>query len=510
MTSNTSSQHELDAAALNRRRFFATSASGLGTLALASLLQEDGALAAEVPPQLAHFAPTAKRCVYLFMEGGPSQMDLFDRKPKLNQLDGQPMPESILREIKFAFIQKQSARLMGSPRTFRRFGQCGMELSDLLPHLSSCVDDIALVRSMHGEQFNHLPGQLMMLSGSALQGWPTLGSWLNYGLGSESQDLPSYVVLATLGRGLPGGASSWSSGFLPSQYSGTLFRNQGSPVLNLANPRGVSRDVQARSLQAINALNGIRLDNLGNPEVASRMKAYELAFRMQQAAPELLDLSGETMATLDEYGVTREEASDKSGFLGSYARNCLLARRMIERGVRFVTLFLSTWDHHSYLDSGLKRYTKISDQPVAALLKDLKRRGLLDETLVVWGGEFGRTPLGENRVNFKTVTGRDHHPYSFSVWLAGGGVKAGQTIGETDEIGWGVAKDPVHVHDLHATILHLFGLDHTRLTYRFQGRDFRLTDVSGNVVKQLVAVDTTARSFQSPHRGLHKPDEGSN
>jgi hypothetical protein len=455
-------------------------------LALASLLQEDGALAGDVPPQLSHFAPRAKRCIYLFMEGGPSQMDLFDPKPKLTELDNQPMPESILKEIKFAFIQKESARLMGSPRTFRRYGECGMHLSDFLPHLSTCVDDIALVRSMHGEQFNHLPGQLMMLSGSALQGWPTLGSWLNYGLGSESQNLPSYVVLATLGRGLPGGASSWSSGFLPSQFSGTLFRNQGSPVLNLANPPGLSRKVQARSLQAINELNRFRLDKTGNPEVASRIKAYELAFRMQQTAPELLDLSTETKATLDEYGVTREDASDKSGFLGSYARNCLLARRMIERGVRFVTLFLSTWDHHSNLDSGLKRNTMISDQPVAALLKDLKRRGLLDETLVVWGGEFGRTPLGENRVNFKKVTGRDHHPYSFSMWLAGGGVKGGQVIGETDDIGWGVAKDPVHVHDMHATILRLFGLDHTRLTYRFQGRDFRLTDVAGKVVEQLL------------------------
>ncbi|MDE0864833.1 MAG: DUF1501 domain-containing protein [Rubripirellula sp.] len=473
-------------AALNRRRFFATGASGLGTLALASLLNEDGVCSAAVPPQIAHFAPRAKRCIYLFMEGGPSQMDLFDPKPKLNELDGQSMPESILREIKFAFIQKDSARLMGSPRTFRRYGECGMHLSDLLPHLSSCVDDIALVRSMHGEQFNHLPGQLMMLSGSALQGWPTLGSWLNYGLGSESNNLPSYVVLATLGRGLPGGASSWSSGFLPSQYAGTLFRNQGSPVLNLANPPGISRPVQARSLQAINDLNRLRLNVVGNPEVASRIQAYELAFRMQQTAPELLDLSGESMMTLDEYGVTREEASDKSGFFGSYARNCLLARRMIERGVRFVTLFLSTWDHHSNLDNGLKRNTQISDQPVAALLKDLKRRGLLDETLVVWGGEFGRTPLGENRANYKKITGRDHHPYSFSMWLAGGGVKGGQVIGETDEIGWSVAKDPVHVHDMHATILHLFGLDHKRLTYRFQGRDFRLTDVSGNVVKQLV------------------------
>ena len=486
MGPRTSGQHEHALATLNRRRFFATGASGLGTLALASLLQEAGSLAADLAPQRTHFAPKAKRCIYLFMEGGPSQMDLFDAKPKLNELDGQPMPESILREIKFAFIQKDSARLMGSPRTFRRHGECGMELSDLLPHLSSCVDDIALIRSMHGEQFNHLPGQLMMLTGSALQGRPTLGSWLNYGLGSESQDLPSYVVLATLGRGLPGGASSWSSGFLPSQHAGTLFRNQGSPVLNLANPGGISRDAQKRSLQAINALNRIRLDNVAHPEIASRIQAYELAFRMQQTAPELLDLSGETKATLDEYGVTREEASDKSGFLGSYAKNCLLARRMIERGVRFVTLFLSTWDHHSNLDRGLERYTKIADQPVAALLKDLKRRGLLDETLVVWGGEFGRTPLGENRVNYKKVTGRDHHPYSFSMWLAGGGVRGGQTIGETDEIGWGVAKDPVHVHDLHATILHLFGLDHEELTYRFQGRDFRLTDVAGRVVTQLV------------------------
>jgi hypothetical protein len=482
------SQDELALAAASRRRFLTSGASGLGTLALASLLNDDGALADDVSPQFAHFAPTAKRCIYLFMEGGPSQMDLFDEKPKLKELDGQPMPESVLKEIKFAFIQKQSAQLMGSPRTFRRYGECGMALSDLLPHLSTCVDDIALVRSMHGDQFNHLPGQLMMLSGSPLQGRPTMGSWLNYGLGSESKDLPSYVVLTTLGRGLPGGASSWSSGFLPSQYSGTLFRNQGSPVLNLANPAAISRDVQARSLQAINELNFLRLEQTGNPEVASRIKAYELAFRMQQTAPELLDLSGETQATLDAYGVDRKDKPTgiTAGFSGSYARNCLLARRMIERGVRFVTLFLSTWDHHSNLDSGLKRYTQIADQPVTALLKDLKQRGLLDETLVVWGGEFGRTPLGENRVNFKTVTGRDHHPHSFSMWLAGGGVKGGQVIGETDEIGWGVEKDPVHVHDMHATILRLFGLDHERLTYRFQGRDFRLTDVSGQLVSKLL------------------------
>ncbi|MCP4853748.1 MAG: DUF1501 domain-containing protein [Fuerstiella sp.] len=473
---------------LQRRQFFTSTASGLGTLALASLLQEDGLLAGESQLPLTHIAPTAKRCIYLFMEGGPSQMDLFDPKPKLNELDGQPMPASLLNEIKFAFIQKESARLMGTPRRFRRHGECGMDLSDLLPHLSTCADDIAFVRSLHCEQFNHLPGQLMMLTGSALQGRPTLGSWLNYGLGSESKNLPSYVAMTTLGRGLPGGASSWSSGFLPSQYSGTLFRNQGSPVLNLANPPGISQDVQARSLQTINELNRVRLDRVGNPEVAARIKAYELAFRMQQTAPELLDLSGESKATLEAYGLDRPDTAKDStaGFVGSYARNCLLARRMVERGVRFVTLFLSTWDHHSYLDSSLKRYTQISDQLVTALLKDLKQRGLLDETLVVWGGEFGRTPLGENRVNFKTVTGRDHHPYSYSMWLAGGGVKGGQVIGETDEIGWGVTKDPVHVHDLHATLLHLFGLDHKQLTYRFQGRDFRLTDVAGNVVRQLL------------------------
>ena len=467
----------------SRRRFF-RDAGGLGALALASLLDQE--VTGAESPSVLHFAPRAKRCIYLFMEGGPSQMDLFDEKPKLNELDGEPMPESLLKEIKFAFIQKEKAKLMGSPRTFRPHGECGMELSDLLPHLGECVDDIALVRSMHGDQFNHLPGQLMMLSGSALQGRPTLGSWLSYGLGSESHNLPHYVVLTTLGRGLPGGASSWSSGYLPSQHSGVLFRNQGSPVLNLESPTGLSRAAQARSVEAINALNQIRHEALGNAEIASRMRAYELAFQMQRTAPELLDLSGETKRTLDEYGVEREDSSDKEGFMGAYARNCLLARRMVERGVRFVTLFLSTWDHHSSLDSRLKSYAKISDQPVAALLKDLKRRGLLDETLVVWGGEFGRTPLGENRAGFKKVTGRDHHPYSFSMWLAGGGVPGGQTIGETDEIGWGVAKDPVHIHDLHATILRLFGIDHTRLTYRFQGRDFRLTDVSGNVVAPLL------------------------
>ncbi|MBL9151835.1 MAG: DUF1501 domain-containing protein [Verrucomicrobiales bacterium] len=470
--------------ALSRRRFLKSTASGIGTVALASLLRDEGLLAAPAGSARPHFAPKAKRCIYFFMEGGPSQMDLFDPKPKLNELDGQPMPDSLLEGVKFAFTQKESARLMGSPRSFRKYGECGMDMSDLLPHLSTCADDIALVRSMYCEQFNHLPGQLLMLTGSPLRGWPTLGSWLNYGLGSESSDLPGYVVLTTLGRGLPGGAASWSSGFLPSNYGGSLFRNAGSPVLNLENPPTITAAMQQRSLEAITALNRQRLDATGHAEIAARIANYELAFRMQSAAPELLDLSGESPSTLEAYGVNRQ---DKSGFEGSFARNCLLARRMVERGVRFVTLFLSTWDQHSNLDSGLSTNTRISDQPVAALLKDLKERGLLEDTLVVWGGEFGRTPLGENRKGFAKVTGRDHHPYSFSLWMAGGGVKGGQIIGKTDEIGWGVTEDPIHVHDLHATILHLFGFDHEELTYRFQGRDFRLTDVHGKVVKKLLA-----------------------
>ncbi len=466
----------------SRRRFLG---NGLGTLALASMLREDGLLGADSTFKRApHFAPKAKRCIYLFMEGGPSQMDLFDPKPKLNEMDGQAMPESLLEGVKFSFTNKDTARLLGSPRTFKKYGQSGMDMSDLLPHLSRHADDIALIRSMHGDQFNHLPGQLLMLSGSPLRGAPTLGSWLNYGLGSESSDLPGYVVMTTLGRGLPGGAASWSSGFLPSNYSGALFRNEGSPVLNLENPAGISPAMQSRTIAAVNELNRQRFSGVKHPEIESRIKNYELAYRMQSAAPDLIDLSGESKSTIEAYGLNRQ---DKTGFQASFARNCLLARRLVERGTRFVTLFLSTWDQHSNLDSALATNTKISDQPVAALLQDLKERGLLDETLVVWGGEFGRTPLGENRTGFKTVTGRDHHPYSFSVWMAGGGVKGGQTIGTTDEIGWGVEEDPVHIHDLHATILHLFGFDHKELTYRFRGRDFRLTDVHGDVVKKLIA-----------------------
>jgi hypothetical protein len=487
---------------LTRRDFLTTTASGLGALALASILNDHGLLAAEatranstaenpLARRHPHFAPRAKACIFIFMEGAPSQMDLFDPKPKLNELDGQKLPESMVKEVRFAFIQKDSAVLMGTPRRFRRHGQCGMELSELLPHISSCADDVALIRSMHTSQFNHHPGQLMLNCGVPTFGRPSIGSWLTYGLGSESQNLPGYVVL-TAGRGTSGGASLWSSGFLPSNYQGVLFRNQGDPVLNLSNPPGITAEMQHYGLDAVKDLNRLRQNVVGDPEIASRIASYELAFRMQSAAPELMDLSRESAATLEAYGVDREDpkvATERGGGpnqFRTFSRNCLLARRMVERGVRFVNLYHASWDHHSNLDVELTFNAQMADQPIAALLKDLKQRGLLDTTLVVWGSEFGRTPLGENRVGRKPNTGRDHHPFAFSLWMAGGGIKGGQVIGETDEIGWNIVKDPIHLNDFHATILHLFGLNHEKLTYRFQGRDFRLTDVAGKVVNQLL------------------------
>jgi hypothetical protein len=482
-----------------RRDFLATSASGIGALALASLFKADGLLAAEAdktipigPVRGTHFKPKAKNCIFIYMEGAPSQMDLFDPKPKLNEMSGQKLPDSMLEKVRFAFIQKDGARLMGSPRKFSHHGQCGMELSDLLPHIGSCADDIALIRSMHTDQFNHHPGQLMMQCGSPMLGRPTMGSWLNYGLGSESKNLPGYVVL-TAGRGTSGGASLWSSGFLPSDYAGVLFRNQGDPVLNLSNPPGITETMQHYGLTAISDLNKLRHQHVGDPEIASRIGSYELAFRMQTAAPELIDLSKESKATLEAYGVDREDMkikADRGGGPGQFkqfATNCLLARRLIERGVRFVNIFHASWDHHSNLEPELRFNSAMADQPIAALIKDLKQRGMLDETMVVWGSEFGRTPLGENRAGRESVTGRDHHPYAYSLWLAGGGIKGGQVIGETDDIGWNIVKDPIHVNDLHATMLHCFGLEHTKLTYRFQGRDFRLTDVAGKVVDKLLA-----------------------
>ncbi len=491
-----------------RRDFLTTSASGLGAIGLGAMLSQDGVLSPRsvladetaavdasvnpLAPRAPHFAPKAKSCIFIFMAGAPSHLDLFDPKPKLNEMNGQKLPESMTKNVRFAFIKKDSAKLMGTNRTFKKYGECGTEFSDLLPHIGSRADDILLVRSMHTDQFNHHPGQLLMQCGRAAFGLPCMGSWLTYGLGSESQNLPGYVVL-TAGRGSSGGATLWQSGFLPSVYSGVRFRNEGDPVLNLGNPDGLPPELQRAGLDALREVNQSRFNTMRDPEIASRIASYELAFRMQSAAPELIDLGGETKATLENYGVNREDLKVKAsrgggpGQYGVFARNCLLARRMVERGVRFVNIVHASWDHHSNLDNELQYNAGMADQPIAALIKDLKDRGMLDETLVVWAGEFGRTPLGENRNGNPNATGRDHHPFAFSMFLAGGGIKGGQVYGETDEIGWSPTKDPVHVNDLQATMLNLFGLDHLKLTYRFQGRDFRLTDVAGNVLDRWIA-----------------------
>lgn len=480
----------------SRRNFLATSASGAGALALASLLKDDGVLADTTPnplaPRLGHFAAKAKACICIYLEGAPSQLDLFDPKPRLNELHGQALPESMTRNVRFAFIQRETARILGSPRRFAQHGKSGMVFSDLLPNLATCADDICMVRSMHTEAFNHHPGQLFMNTGVPTFGRPTMGAWLNYGLGSESRNLPGYVVL-TAGRGTSGGASNWSSGFLPSTYAGVLFRNQGEPVLNLNNPPGLTDDMQRRTIDALRQLNDFRHQQIGDPEINSRVASYELAFRMQSSAPELIDLSGETRQTLDMYGLDRVEPEIRAsrgggrGQFRQFATNCLLARRLIERGTRFVNIYHASWDHHSNLNAELTHNCLMADQPVAALLKDLKRRGLLDSTLVLWLSEFGRTPLGENRGGSTNVTGRDHHPFAFTIWAAGGGIRPGYTHGTTDELGWGIADKAVHINDFHATMLHLFGIDHLRLTYRFQGRDFRLTDVGGRIVPELLA-----------------------
>jgi hypothetical protein len=462
------------------------------------LLQPSTAAAGELAevnplaPKPPHFDAKAKSCIFIFMAGAPSQVDLFDPKPKLNELDGQKLPESMTKNVRFAFLQKETAVLMGSKRKFTRYGQCGMEFSDLLPHIGTVADELLLVRSLHSEQFNHHPGQLMMQCGRGIFGLPSMGSWLTYGLGSESQNLPGYVVL-TSGRGSSGGATLWQSGFLPSVHAGVLFRNEGEPVLNLRNPDGLPPQLQRAGLDALRDLNQTRYQEIRDPEIASRIASYELAFRMQSAAPELIDFSGESEKTLQMYGVNRPEPEGLGGrgkmgnTYAGFARNCLLARRLVERGVRFVNIVYASWDHHSKIDAELPYNAGVVDQPIAALIKDLKQRGLLDSTMVVWGSEFGRTPLGENRPGFQEVTGRDHHPFAFTMFLAGGGIRGGQIYGESDEIGWNVADKPVHINDLHATLLHQFGLDHLKLTHRFQGRDFRLTDVGGKVIKEWLA-----------------------
>lgn len=461
---------------MDRRALLGRSAYGLGTAALWSILSRDGNAA----PAALQFVPRAKRVIFIFMSGGPSHLDLHDPKPLLQKMHGQPVPDSLLATLADPII-KNSAQVMASPRRFARYGQCGMEFSDLLPYTGAMADEICMIRSMHTDQSNHDPAQLLLSCGSPLFGNPSMGAWLNYGLGSEYENLPGYVVLlSNSGKGVDAGTALWGSGFLPSNYRGVTFRSSGDPILHLTNPRGVSPASQAARLQTIKELNGQRLAQVGDDEIASRIAAYEMAYRMQAAAPELVDLSGESDQTNEQYGLN-------SPVTRPFGTNCLLARRMIERGVRFVQLFHSTWDDHSSLNKNLKTNCDMTDRPTGALLQDLKQRGLLDETLVVWAGEFGRTPMGEVRRGSSAGNeGRDHHPFAFTAWLAGGGAKPGYIHGATDDFGYNVSEQPVHVHDLQATILYQLGVDHKRLTYRHNGRDVRLTDVSGEVVHGLL------------------------
>ncbi len=423
----------------------------------------------------------AKNIIYLFMAGAPSHMDLFDDKPKLRELDGQKCPPELLQGERFAFIEG-APTILGSPYAFDRYGQSGTELSELLPHLAEVVDDIAVVKSMHTAQFNHAPAQIFMNTGHQIVGRPSMGSWLTYGLGSENEDLPGFVVLLSGENDPDGGKSCWGSGFLPTTHQGVEFRSQGAPVLYLENPDGVSAESRRASLDTIGQLNAERAKVVGDPQIDTLMASYELAYRMQTSVPELMDISNEPESIHSLYGTEPGQAS--------FANNCLLARRLVERGVRFVQLYHWGWDHHgtSSVDdiaTALPALCEQTDRASAALVKDLKERGMLDETLIVWGGEFGRTAMNEGRNNSKFI-GRDHHPRAFTMWLAGGGVTPGITVGRTDELGYNIVEDPVDVHDLHATALHLLGIDHEKLTYRFQGRDFRLTDVYGKVVSKLV------------------------
>lgn len=465
-----------DRLSVTRRWFFQQCGVGLGAIALGGLLGNKawGLAAGNNPlaPRQPHFKPRAKRVIYLFQAGGPSHLELFDNKPELTKWDSKLPPADLLKGYRAAFITPNSA-LLGPKFKFKKHGQSGAELSELLPHLSEVADDITIVKSLHTDAFNHAPAQIFSNTGSQMFGRPSIGSWVTYGLGSESQDLPAFVVFSTGAKGTSGGSSNWGAGFLPSVYQGTLFRNVGDPVLYLSNPKGVDAEMQRDTLDTINKLNKKHLDVVGDPEIATRINSFEMAYRMQSSAPELMDLSREPKHILDMYGAEPGKSS--------YANACLLSRRLIERGVRFVQIFHESWDQHGNLVNDLKKNCKNTDQASAALVKDLKQRGLLEDTLVVWGGEFGRTPMVQGGND-----GRDHHPNCYSVWMAGGGLKRGLTLGESDDFGFNATNDKVHVHDLNATILHLLGFDHTKLTYRFQGRDFRLTDVHGEVVEKLL------------------------
>ena len=471
---------------VTRRHFLRGCGVGLGKIALAGLLTDrlaGRALAANVNPapslfqRQPHFTPKAKRVIHLFMAGAPSQLELFDNKPELARLEGKPLPPSVIGGQRYAFIRPDAA-VLGPRFKFARHGKSGAELSEMLPHLAKIVDDITLIRSVHTDQFNHAPAQIFFNTGFSQPGRPCIGSWALYGLGAETQNLPAFVVMST-GSGLSGGSALWSSGFLPTVYTGVRLRNQGPPILNVNSPAGVDPQLQRETLDVVGALNRKRMTDASAPEVATRMASYEMAFRLQTSAPELMDLKGESRETLALYGCDPDKPS--------FARACLLARRMIERGVRFVNIYHEGWDAHSDVAGNVRGNAATTDQASAALVIDLKQRGLLDDTLVVWGGEFGRTPMVEFNPALGRNLGRDHHPQAYTLWMAGGGIRAGLTYGATDDLGFHVVENPVHVHDIQATLMHCLGFDHERLTYHHAGRDYRLTDVHGQVVKAILA-----------------------
>ncbi|MBX3118884.1 MAG: DUF1501 domain-containing protein [Fimbriimonadaceae bacterium] len=479
---------------ITRRTFFKEVGYGVGGLALSSLLLNNGYAAEMIQqagrqdrkdplsPKQPHHKAKAKSIIYLFMAGAPSQVDLFDPKPMLNKHDGEPCPEEYLEGERFAFI-RGVPKMLGSPYKFEKCGQSGQMVSELLPHFKEIVDDVAIVRSMKTDQFNHAPAQLFMNTGFQLPGRPSMGSWLTYGLGTESADLPGFVVLLSGISNPDGGKSCWGTGFLPSVYQGVEFRSQGDAVLFVSDPDGVTREIRRDTLDALRDLNAIHGKQTLDPEIETRIAQYELAYRMQTSVPELMDISNEPKTIHEMYGT---EPGKKS-----FANNCLLARRLVERGVRFVQLYHRGWDHHgdamsNDIKHGLPDMCRQVDQAAAALVKDLKQRGLLDETIVIWGGEFGRTPMNEARGG-SPYPGRDHHPRAFTMWMAGGGIKPGLALGMTDELGYNIVQDPMSIHDLHATLLHQMGIDHTRLTYKSQGRNFRLTDVFGVVQQKLLS-----------------------
>lgn len=460
-----------------RRHFFSECGVGLGKMALASLCMEGAHASQNIVSGLPHHKPRAKHVIHLFMSGAPSQLELFDYKPGLVKIEGQPLPPSLLENQRYAFIRKDAA-VMAAQFRFAKHGKSGMEISDALPYLSKVVDDITLVRSVKTDQFNHAPAQIFFNTGSGLPGRPSIGSWITYGLGSENKNLPGFMVFST-GAGISGGAANWSSGFLPTPHAGVRLRNQGEAMLNLSRPLDISSAEDSSTASVLRALNAQRQRKELDPAIDARISSYELAYRMQTEAPEVMDLSKESKETLELYGADPK--------VPSFARACLLARRMIERGVRFINIYHEGWDAHSDVVGNITGNARATDKASAALIIDLKQRGLLDDTIVVWGGEFGRTPMVESNKALGRSQGRDHHPAAYSMWFAGGGFKQGLTFGETDDLGFNVVTDPVHVHDIQATILHCLGIDHKRLTYRFAGRDYRLTDVHGQVVSALLS-----------------------